>query len=155
MRTKTQKNTHNLLLYPLISIFAAPGSGEYISSFATPLCLIFPRHLPYPVNMVGHDHESVEAYFLACCQKSHTICYYVLVFIGFQQRFPAFDGRSSKVQVDVPLSWKRFHDVLDSRIKRVAAVRLQQVGDTAAAPGTGFRGKIVVRLMEAGWRGMG
>ena len=59
-----------------------------------------------------------------------------------QQMSPAFDSRSGKVQVDVPLAWKRFHDFLDSKIKRVGAVRLQQVGDTAAALGTGFQGRI-------------
>ena len=56
-----------------------------------------------------------------------------------QQMSPAFDSRSGKVQVDVPLAWKRFHDFLDSKIKRVGAVRLQQVGDTAAALGSGFQ----------------
>ena len=61
----------------------------------------------------------------------------------------SFDGRNGKVQVDVPLGWKRFHDVSDSKIKRVGAIRLQQVGDTAAALGTGFRGRIIYRVARA------
>ena len=42
------------------------------------------------------------------------------------------------VHFDVPLHWKQFHDGLHSKTTRVSAVRLQQVGDTAAALWTDF-----------------
>ncbi len=61
----------------------------------------FPLQLPYPVDMVGHDHECIKPNFLPFRQKSHSICHDRFILVRFQQVLPAFDRRCGEVQASV------------------------------------------------------